>query len=91
MKVDRMFRQLYIHNGVSVSSSQFGSLALSTSTCEWKKKKMVRIPSDDSLQYCGRCFGSLLLCREELLKTVFVIAVVGSNIVVLAASGANLC
>lgn len=63
MNVDRMFRQLYIHHDVSVSSSQFCRLAPGTRTCRreecmtWKDQRLVRIPSDSGLQVF---FGAVL-------------------------------
>ena len=45
MAVDRTIRQLYIHYGISVSSSQFWSLAAGIRTYKWHdEQEWVRIP-----------------------------------------------
>ena len=85
MNVDRTVRQLYMHYGVSVSSSKFCSLGLGGRRYSWEEwmrwndDELVRIPKDKSLQYCEWCFGSWESCREEEgegLNTTLSVAVI---------------
>ena len=45
----------------------FAAWRVGARTCKERmteKERLLRVPSDNSLQYCGRSFGSWLLCRK---------------------------